>query len=673
MKGLSLFGNEISRIVRDRKLLIPIIGILFIPIMYSGMLIGVNWDPYGKLSKLPVAVVNEDAGAQFEGKSLTVGNDLVEQLKEKKDFKWEFVDKAKAEKGLVDGNYYYAIEIPKEFSKQATTLLDKNPQPAALRYVTNDSESYLASKIGQSAITKLQAEISAQVTKSYAEAVFNQIGDAADGIAKASDGATKLSDGASSAKQGAELLRDNVAKLASGTKDLLGGVSQLGTGASSVSDGAAKVSTGAAAMSSGLGKLEAAGKQLSSGADKAAAAGKQLEAGLASAQQGSEQLAAGAAKLEAALDAYVAAQPDAAGNATLQQLLGAAKAVSSGAAELSGGSAKLAAGATQLQQGQTSLQQGLGTLHEKLAEASKSGAQLAAGAKATAAGAAKVASGAVTASHGAAKLADGSGKLATGSAELASGTKQLADGSAELSGKLGDASRQSGDITGSDALYDMFAKPVQVDETKLTEVPNYGTGFTPYFLSLGLFVGALLSTMVMSFRETTITPRSSWSWFLSKALLFGLVGVVQALIADAILLYGIGLHVNHMAAFIGFTLLTSVTFMMIIQFLVAAFDQPGRFIGVILLILQLTGSGGTYPSELVPTWLSNIREWLPMTYTISAFREIVTGNELLTAGSSAFHVALFAIVSAALSLVVYTIMFRKNKRTAATRDVALSA
>ena len=159
MTALSLFSKEISRIVRSRKLLIPIIGILFIPIMYSGMLIGVNWDPYGKLSKLPVAVVNEDAGAQFKGKSLTVGDDLVKELKEKKDFKWAFIDKAKAEKGLENGDYYYVIEIPEQFSRQATTLLDKNPQPAALRYVTNDSENYLASKIGQSAIDKLQAEL----------------------------------------------------------------------------------------------------------------------------------------------------------------------------------------------------------------------------------------------------------------------------------------------------------------------------------------------------------------------------------------------------------------------------------------------------------------------------------------------------------------------------------
>src|SRR5262245_27959699 len=142
VQGLSLFGREMNRIFRNPKLLIPIIGILFIPIMYSGMLIGAFWDPYGKLDRMPVAVVNADAGADFQGKPLTVGQDLVKELQANKTFHWAFVDRKKAEKGLKDGDYYYVIEIPSEFSKQATTLLDKEPHPAALRYLTNDSASY---------------------------------------------------------------------------------------------------------------------------------------------------------------------------------------------------------------------------------------------------------------------------------------------------------------------------------------------------------------------------------------------------------------------------------------------------------------------------------------------------------------------------------------------------
>ncbi|GGD76286.1 YhgE/Pip family protein [Paenibacillus nasutitermitis] len=662
--GFTLFGKEISRMVRNPKLLIPIIGILFIPIMYSGMLVGAFWDPYGKLSELPVAVVNEDQGAAFEGKTLAVGSDLVANLKENKQFNWAFVDRAEAEKGLEAGDYYYAIEIPASFSKQATTLLDENPQPASLQYISNDSDNYLAAKIGHTAIDQLQAELSQEVTKSYAEAVFNQIGDAADGITKASEGAAKLKDGAADAASGASLLLENVGKLASGTLALQNGAAALDKGAAQVAKGTAVLSTGAASMSDGLGKLAAAGKQLGGGAEDALKAAKKLSAGLDAAKTGSGQLADSSAKLAAALEAYAAANEDAAQDPALQELLAAARKTAAGAGELAGSSAKLAAGATQLQQGQSSLLKGIDALHAKLADAKQSGAKLAAGAKEAAGGAAKLADGAAAAGRGAAELADGSGKLKSGSAALASGARQLAGGSAELADKLGSAAAETSGVQGTDALYDMFAKPVQVEEQKLSNVPNYGTGFTPYFLSLGLFVGALLSTMVLPMRETAEPPRSGWSWFASKALLFLSIGTVQGLIADAILVYGIGVHVNHPLAFVGLTVLTSVTFMMIIQFLVTAMDQPGRFIAVILLILQLTGSAGTYPRELVPAWLRTAGDWLPMTYSISAFRTVITGESLDKTGNLSLHIALFGIVFAAMSLVFFLLLYRKNRRTA---------
>lgn len=662
MHALAFFGKELKRIFRNPKLVVSIVGILFIPIMYSGMLVGAFWDPYGKLDRMPVAVVNGDEGAQFEGKPLAVGDDLVQELQTNKTFRWSFVDAKSAEEGLKNGDYYYVIEIPPTFSKQATTLLDKKPQPAELKYLTNDSGNYLAAKIGASAIDKLRTELSQQVTEAYAKALFGSIGEASDGFAQASKGAGELTGGAKSAEQGAGELRDRLAELASGTQSLADGAKALDGGAASLKAGTAAALDGAAKLSAGLGKLAAAGERLGGGADQAASAGAQLAEGLKSAQGGSADLAGAAAKLSAALAAYAAAQPGAAQDSALQGLVGAARAVAAGAAELSGGSAKLAAGGAQLQQGQQALLQGIDALQAQLAAADKSGAALAAGAKTAAAGAAKLADGAAAASRGAAELAAGAGKLQTGSAALASGAAKLAAGSAELQSKLGDAAAQTAGVQGTDALYDMFANPVHVEEKKLTDVPNYGTGFAPYALSLGLFVGALLSTMVLPMRETGERARSAWSWFVSKALLMIGVGIVQALIADAILVYGIGMHVNHAGAFVGMSVLASVTFMMIIQFLVTLLDQPGRFVAVIVLILQLTGSAGTYPSELVPNWLRDLGPWLPMTYTIQSFREIITGGQLLKSGGNAWHLAIFAVVFAALSLLVFVRMYRSERR-----------
>ncbi|MWC30444.1 YhgE/Pip family protein, partial [Paenibacillus sp. MMS18-CY102] len=290
------------------------------------------------------------------------------------------------------------------------------------------------------------------------------------------------------------------------------------------------------------------------------------------------------------------------------------------------------------------------------------------------AGAQQAAQGAAAANAGAAKLASGSGQLADGSAALASGVGQLADGSAELAGKLGEASQDASVAKGSEQQADMFAGPVEASEKKLTEVPNYGTGFAPYSLSLGLFVGALLSTIVLPMRGSAGTPRSGASWFASKSLLFVLVGIIQAFIADAILLYGIGLEVQSIGWFVTLTVVTSLTFMMIVQFIVTLLDQPGRFIAVIIMILQLTSSSGTYPKELVPVWLQKVGEFMPMTYSVSGFKAAVSSGDYSVVKHDMGILAIYAAAFAMLSLVYFTLVHKKDGKgdgdTSGTAQIA---
>jgi len=670
MQGVRLFGQELLDIVRNRKVLVSVIGILFIPIMYSGMLVGSFWDPYGRTGDLPVAVVNEDAGAVLEGKQLALGNELIDNLKDNDKFKWAYVSRDEAEKGLMDGRYYLALEIPADFSKQATTLLDDEPKPSSLVYVTNESLSFTASKIGNAAVQELKASLSKEVTKSYAETMFEQLGKVASGFADASDGASKLHDGAAKAKDGAATLHRNLAKLADGTLGLTSGVKQLADGTAKVSDGASKLSSGASGLADGLKQLgEAAGK-LGTGAKQASDAGAKLAAGAKSAQEAEAKLADGAAKLAAGLEAYASAASAAGGadqaapDEALQQLIAAAKAVAAGADQLAAGGGQLAGGASELQQGQAALLQGLTAFEAKLEGAAAGGAQLSGAAKTLAAGAKQAADGAAAANAGASALASGSGQLADGSAALTNGVGQLADGSAELADKLGEASRQSNVTGDKEQQADMFAAPVEVSEKKLTTVPNYGTGFAPYSLSLGLFVGALLSTIVLPMRGSAGRPRGGGSWFASKALLFVLVGVIQALIADAILLYGIGLGVQSVGWFVALSIVTSLTFMMIIQFIVTMLDQPGRFIAIIILILQLTSSSGTYPKELVPVWLQHVGDWMPMTYAVSGFKAVISSGDFGLVRSSIGTLGIYAVAFAALSLVLFVAMHKRRPKDA---------
>lgn len=211
----NLFTQELLSIFRNKKLLIPIIAVLFIPVLYSGMFLWAFWDPYEHLSDLPVAVVNSDSGSTIDGETLELGNDLVEKLKENQDFGFEFVSEEEGTKGLEQQKYYMLIKIPKDFSENATTLMDEHPEKLELVYIPNESFNFLSAQIGGTAAEKIKASVSEKVSETYAETMFDKIGELADGLGQASDGASELNDGAVKLKDGSKELYDNLSVLAS--------------------------------------------------------------------------------------------------------------------------------------------------------------------------------------------------------------------------------------------------------------------------------------------------------------------------------------------------------------------------------------------------------------------------------------------------------------------------
>ncbi len=734
--GMKQFGRELKGIGRNRMLLVSLTGVLMIPVLYSSMLSGAFWDPYSHVDKMPIAVVNEDAGYSVEGEALHVGDDLVEELKENAKFDWQFVDRATAESGLADHSYYLAIEIPQRFSEQTATLNSEQPEQAQLTYMANESYNYLASQIGSKAVETMKAELNKEVTSAYARTVFGKVEELAGGLHQASDGAGELASGTQKARDGAELVRQNLAKLASGSMTLQEGVAKLSDGGAELASGSAAASSGASSLASGLTQLEAAqqrlaaataelsdgagtlgagaeklgdgvgqlagaGSELAAGAAKAQQGGAQLAGGLASAAAGEQRLADSAAELANSLAKLGQEQPELAESEGYAALLKASRELAAGVAQSAEGQQQLKDGAASVKTGMDAVSGGLQTFSGKLEETAtaakaigEGGRKLTAGAEqlqggmtqfgeklgdaangaaSLAAGAAKLDGGAQTLSAGLGQLSDsvssfveGSTQLADGAGQVSSGLLKLEDGAQELSGKLSDASDETSSLKLTDSMVDMFADPVRLDVEKVSEVANYGTGLAPYFLSLGLYVGAMLLTIVYSVREPAGSPVSGWSWFWSKALTLVLIGTVQALIADAAMIYLLKLNVQSMGLFIGFTILTSIAFMMIIQFLVATMNNPGRFIAVILLILQLTGAAGTFPIELIPGWLQHVSPFLPMTYSIAGLRDIISGGNFSELGTYAAILAAVAVVFGALSCVYFTIIHRKSEQSART-------
>ncbi|MBD8498346.1 YhgE/Pip family protein [Paenibacillus arenosi] len=661
MKGLRLFFAEWGNILRNPKVLVPVIAVMMIPVMYSALFLGTFWDPYGKMKDLPVAIVNEDKGAELEGEKLTIGKELVDELKESKELDFHFVSSQEALAGLKEDRFYMTITIPEDFSKRAASLMDDEPKQAELLFQTNEGHNFLAAQIGGTAIHKVNSEISRTITESYTKLMFEQVEKVSEGLGEAGDGATKIHDGTKTLANGTAELKTNMAKLSDGALKLKQGTTPLADGAQKLNLGAAELNKGAASMNQGLKQLAQAHDQLEQGARKSEQGATQLQAGLKSSAAGSKELAEGTKALAGGLEQLVKASPELANHPAMKQIMQASRDVQVGASKLNEGQTKLVAGASALKDGQTQLVGGMKQFGQKLDEAAAGSGKLTVGAKQLADGAAQLKGGVTEATKAITTIADGSSKLNDGAGKLQNGVRELKDGSGELASKLNEAADEASSVQGSEKRIEMYAKPVTVVESSINKVPNYGTGFAPYFLSLGLFVGALILTIVLPLVQSPDPLASGWSRFVSKTLLFVSVGVVQALVADAILIFGLGLEVQNTAQFIGFSILSSMTYMFIIQSLVTVLGDPGRFVAIIILILQLVSCGGTFPIELTPTSMQVIGDWLPMTYTVNGFKAVISSGDTSMLLSQSGILAIYIVAFGALTLGYFVMKAREAR------------
>src|SRR5699024_3300138 len=269
--------------LKDRKLMIAIIAVIFVPLLYAGMFLWAFWDPYDRLEDIPVAIVNEDVAYSYEDELFELGDELVDKLKEEDDFDFHFVDRQVGYKGLQDEDYYILIEIPHDFSKNATTLMDDHPEKLRLRYVPNESYNFLASQIGETAMLHIEMTLEEKIIESYTETMFDQVDEIAEGLEKATDATEELDDGADELKENTHLLKDHLATLAEKSIEFVDGTSQLTDGANKLTDGTRQLSDGVGQLSEASGQLLGVAKKLESGQ-------KELSNGLKTANDGAEEI-----------------------------------------------------------------------------------------------------------------------------------------------------------------------------------------------------------------------------------------------------------------------------------------------------------------------------------------------------------------------------------------------
>lgn len=321
---------EFRHIRRNRLLLLSFIVICFIPFLYSIFFLKSVWDPYGSTQNLPVAVVNEDHAVKYQGQTLKVGAQLVQELRKNKQLKWEIVSKQTAKEGLTHRKYYTVVTIPKDFSKNAATVLDQSPKKMELKYETNGSLNYIGQVISEMAMTKLNQKIRSQVTQAYATTMIKLVKQVGTGFNQAASGAKQISTGmvtlnsgtnqfvagVSTVNNGVQTLQAAVtplasgaSQLASGSTTLASGVNQYTSGVGLLAAGLTKLSANSAALNAGTATLASGVNQYTSGVDQLGSGlttlknnSASLRSGAASLNQGASQLSNGASQLNATVN-----------------------------------------------------------------------------------------------------------------------------------------------------------------------------------------------------------------------------------------------------------------------------------------------------------------------------------------------------------------------------------
>ena len=255
-----MIKQELTHLFKNKLLLVVMVVIMLIPAIYAGLFLNSMWDPYGEIGKLPVAVVNNDAAIEYNGKILAVGDNLESSLKTNNAMNFIITDEENADKGLKNGDYYMVITIPEDFSKNAASMMNSNPEKMQLQYATNPGYNYISSKLSESAIKEIKANIISEVTTTYTNAVFASIAELGDGLGQASDGMSSLDDGAG-------LITDKLNVVADSSQTLYQGSRKLGDGVESYVEGVGQLDNGINSLSDGIDKAAAGTHQLQAGSE----------------------------------------------------------------------------------------------------------------------------------------------------------------------------------------------------------------------------------------------------------------------------------------------------------------------------------------------------------------------------------------------------------------------
>ncbi len=684
----SIFRADWQRLTTSVVAVVVMLGLCLVPCLYAWFNILSNWDPYGPAStgNIRVAVASEDEGCEILGLHLNIGELVMEGLQTNDQMGWVFLeDQETALDGVYAGDYYAALIVPEEFTADFVSLLDGELEHPQIQYYENEKKNAIAPKITGKAKTAVQEQINNTIIEKVADAlttassVFQALGLDADDVAdrlieKLQDAQWQMNqlskiltslenvmDNADDLLTAAAITVDDVNGVLVNASKTVGGVGDMiGTGSDIADSTANDVVTVLDAIDKSLVDLENKLRQWGTAEDPTLLQQqiiRQIDDVVARLQELKDKAPDLADKIDTAIEKLTALRDGVADAGDLgikDQLLD----------RLAEARQTVRAAALQANQNVNDF------IHEKN---DKALAALRSVQELLDSGSGKLKGLSSTLDGYAAAMEQSQSTLATGATLANTVSGYLADMEADVR-RITDSSafREFTDMleNNPDGIADYLASPVQLNTEIAYEIGDYGSAMSPYYIMLALFVGSLLAAVMIKVPVTQpqfLGYRAVERYF-GRFVLFFLVGMAQALVTAFGCLYFVGIQCVEPARFVLACCICSLNFAMMNFGLVYALDNVGMAAAVIIMVIQVAGSGGSYPIHVLPMLFQKLYFLMPFHYGMDMIRETIGGMYGHTYRNCALILLGMCVIFTAFGLLVYYPARRLNAAIAESKE-----
>lgn len=657
---------------RKTILQITVVALIsLIPALYAFLFLYAYWDPTSHLSDISVAVVNNDKGAVIDGESKNIGDSLTEQLKSNTTVKWVFTDKSDADNGVLKEKYYAELIIPDDFTKCISSAAVVNKTQGTLYFKSNDKLGTFASSIMSGISANIENMVSRSITENLVDTLAGKLQDLPGSLQSLSDGLSKLDDGAKQLSQGMSTLTQGQTTFNSGLNQFTTGLAGAGNGGQSLNRALQLLLGKAALFSNGIEDNTKSLQTLSGFSGQYNSGLTTLSSSLNTYISSSSKQLQKSLEIITWLKGYVAEHPESMSDTNMQQIISALGSSSGSTGDTTDPSvvaSSLTLALSQLNQTYQRINTAVQKLPGGMQTASTGASALNKAVGQLSDGSASLSSGISTLSQGANTLKEKSQLILSSDQQILGGINQLRTGIEQMNAVV---SRSIQQLKSNSAALEGFGKfaanPVKMETAKVGEAKNTGMAMTPFMISLCLWLGGLMLIIIFTtmdkvkFKEIMWTQKNLIDFGLFR---FQLISVIQSICLAFTVLNILGLQVDNIAQFYGICILGGVTFITIIQVLVLIFQDLGKLLSIIFMLLQLTAGGGMMSMKLVPSFYQVIHPYMPMTYTINTLRDNILSMDTsdYSQSVSVLVITLIAGLLMAAMLSLLTHLVRKGKK-----------